>query len=116
MSTLGYSSGRPTDEELTARILDTTRTVLIRDGYASLKIEHVVREAGCGKSAVYRRYPNKAELVAAAVLDVVWSGETADTGSVREDLLIHTKQNQATQSYSEGRAVGRVLFDPDVFP
>lgn len=108
--------GRPADEELTARILSTTREMLIRDGYAGLKIDRVVREVGCGKSAVYRRYPDKAALVAAAVIDVVALGTPPDTGSVREDLLVHVLQNQATQSESGTRAIGLVLFDPEVFP
>lgn len=108
--------GRPTDEELTERILTETRTQLVRDGYAGLKIDRIVRAVGCGKSAVYRRHPDKASLVAAAIVHVAALGEVPDTGSVREDLLLHAQQNQETQSSSESRAIGLVLFDPEVFP
>jgi len=116
MATKHEAIGRPADEELTARILDETRSQLIENGYAGLKIDRIVRAVGCGKSAVYRRYPDKAELVAAAILHVAELGQPPDTGSVREDLLIHAQQNQRTQSDSGTRAIGLVLFDPDVFP
>ncbi|MDR6868777.1 AcrR family transcriptional regulator [Microbacterium resistens] len=116
MSKTGDAMGRPADEELTARILATTREMLVRDGYAGLRIDRVVREVGCGKSAVYRRYPDKAALVAAAVVDVAALGTPPDTGSVRDDLLTHALQNQSTQSESGTRTIGLVLFDPDVFP
>ncbi|MDA4895252.1 MULTISPECIES: TetR/AcrR family transcriptional regulator [Microbacterium] len=108
--------GRPTDEELTERILTETRDQLARDGYAGLRIDRIVRAVGCGKSAVYRRYPDKASLVAAAVIHVSALGEIPDTGSVREDLLRHAMQNQRTQSQSPSRMIGLVLFDPEVFP
>ncbi|MBS1906715.1 MAG: TetR/AcrR family transcriptional regulator [Actinobacteria bacterium] len=108
--------GRPTDEELTARILAETREQLLRDGYAGLKIDRIVRAVGCGKSAVYRRYTDKAALVTAAIVHVTILGDVPDTGSVRDDLLVHAQQNQETQSGSLSGTIGLVLFDPDVFP
>ena len=104
------------DEALTTRILAVTREQLVRDGYAGLKLDRVIREAGCGKSALYRRYPTKAELVVAAMLDVVSLGEVPDTGSAVEDLVAHAIYNHELQAQHGTRITALVLFDAEVSP
>ncbi len=88
MTTLRETLGRPRDTDLNRRILDETRIQLVRDGYAGLGIERIVNAVGCGKSALYRRYPDKAELVAATVIDAVGTTTEPDTGTLRGDLLL----------------------------
>lgn len=104
------------DEALTKRILAVTRDQLLSDGYSGLKIDRVIRAAGCGKSALYRRYPTKADLVVSAMLEVVDLGEAPDTGSAVEDLLIHAMHNHDLQARNDNRMIALVLFDPEVFP
>lgn len=116
MSKMGNAAGRPDDVELTERILAETRVQLATDGYAGLRIDRVVRAVGCGKSAVYRRFPNKAELAAAALLDRMPLSAEPDTGDVRADLLAHALQNQELQAQAESRSLALVLFSPEVFP
>ncbi|WP_029145956.1 TetR/AcrR family transcriptional regulator [Microbacterium luticocti] len=109
--------GRPTDEELTARILDVGGAMLIADGYARLRVEHIAREAGCGKTAIYRRYPDKATLVAAIIREHISLGDMPDTGSVADDLFEHALQNQRNQTDTGDTGNGlRAMFEPDVFP
>jgi AcrR family transcriptional regulator len=83
--------GRP-GASLTARekeLLAITLQVLSETGYDKLTVDQVVARAHASKSTVYRRWPGKAELVAAAFAHRT-RGEFAmppDTGTLRGDLL-----------------------------
>lgn len=81
------SVGRPLDDALTWMILDTAWEVLTRGGYLALDIEGIAKMVGCGKTTIYRRWPTKPALVAAALTRNAVVGEDPDTGSVREDLV-----------------------------
>ncbi|WP_433445048.1 TetR/AcrR family transcriptional regulator [Nonomuraea sp. CA-141351] len=59
--------GRPRDTGRDVAILEATLSVLTEVGYDQLTIDAVAARAGVGKPTVYRRYPGKAALVAAAV-------------------------------------------------
>ena len=111
--------GRPTDEAVTQRILSAALEIAATDGYDTLRIEHVARRAACGKPAIYRRYPDKAHLVAEAILSVAVVGETPDTGDVTQDLLAHVLVNRENQSHPHLReAAGRglaAIFEPRVY-
>ncbi|GAA2180029.1 TetR/AcrR family transcriptional regulator [Brooklawnia cerclae] len=110
--------GRPTDEELTTRILEIGADLLHEQGFAALSVGQVARDAGCGKAAIYRRYPGKAALVAAIIESRARLGEAPDTGSVREDLLAHVLQNQSNQEglgFATGRGM-QAMFEPEVYP
>ena len=78
--------------DITEAIRDALVHELAEVGYGRLSIEAVARRAGVGKTAVYRRWSSKLEMV----LDVVSSvaGETlplVDTGSLRGDLEVILK-------------------------
>lgn len=113
--------GRPLDDELTARVLDEVRTRLDAVGMVNLRIENVAAAVGCSKTAIYRRWPNKAELVAAAILEGISIGRTPDSGDVVEDLVEHAWQhlvNFRQEGASERRQNGVLLalFDLEVIP
>lgn len=109
--------GRPTDEDLTRRILEAAGGLLGERGYAALSVEKVAKAVGCGKAAIYRRYPDKGALVAAVLQSRVELGATPDTGDVRTDLLEHALQNQRNQELSPERVHGmRAMIEPGVFP
>ena len=64
---------------------------LMERGFSGLTIEGVAAEAGVGKTTVYRRFPDKVQLVIAAMASVMLHDEAPDTGSLRGDLLaFHT--------------------------
>ncbi|OYC95387.1 TetR/AcrR family transcriptional regulator [Microbacterium sp. Yaish 1] len=108
--------GRPTDEDLTRRILVTAAELLGTHGYQQLSVEQVARAVGCGKTAIYRRYSDKGALVAAVLLSQVEVGAMPDHGDVRADLLEHALQNQRNQVLSPEQRNGlRAMFEPDVF-
>jgi len=79
--------GRPRDPEVERGILEATQDLLIDRGYAGTTIAAVAARARCGKSAIYRRWDTKADLVVAAVAASQQKREAPDTGDLREDLL-----------------------------
>ncbi|SER46982.1 DNA-binding transcriptional regulator, AcrR family [Propionibacterium cyclohexanicum] len=107
------------DEETTARILTHTLRALMTEGYAGLRIERIAAAAGCAKTTLYRRWPNRAQLVVDALAPFLQPGSEPDTGNVVDDLLQFTLQNNRNQTQREipGRTSQRlwgVLVEPDV--
>ncbi len=76
-------------EELEAALLDAAWDELVEVGFAKLTMESVAARAKTGVAVLYRRWPNKDDLVLAAIRHY---GKTRpvtipDTGSLRGDLL-----------------------------
>ncbi|MBB1256288.1 TetR/AcrR family transcriptional regulator [Streptomyces sp. OF3] len=69
-----------------AAILDATRELLARDGYAGLTMDAVAERAGIGKAAIYRRHGTKQEMVFAAAIHEPELPGRPDTGSLVGDL------------------------------
>lgn len=111
---MSTSPGRPTDEDLTRRILEATVRLVMATGYDQLRMEHVAKEAGCGKAAIYRRYPDKAQLVAAAALSVFILRPTPDTGNLADDLMAHADVNRRSQSQASAHGV-LAVYEPAVY-
>jgi len=82
-------AGRPLDENVDAAILNTAWRLLLEEGYARMSIARVAEEARVGRPAIYRRYRDKSELVAAVLADKAARVEPIDTGSTRGDLIAH---------------------------
>jgi AcrR family transcriptional regulator len=59
--------GRPRDSGRDLAILDATLALLTEVGYEQLSMEAVAGRSGAAKTTIYRRYRDKAALVAAAV-------------------------------------------------
>ncbi|MBA8930618.1 AcrR family transcriptional regulator [Kutzneria viridogrisea] len=60
---------------------------LVERGYARLSMEGVAKRAGSGKSALYRRWRTKQEMVLAVLAGIgVPMADVADTGTLRGDL------------------------------
>src|SRR5207249_2035868 len=59
--------GRPRDSSRDLAILDATLSLLTELGYEQLSMEAVAGRSGAAKTTIYRRYRDKAALVAAAV-------------------------------------------------
>ncbi|AXB48519.1 TetR/AcrR family transcriptional regulator [Amycolatopsis albispora] len=73
---------------ITSAITDAVLDELAVCGYGRLSMEAVARRAGVGKSALYRRWPSKQEMVLAVLSEFsVPLAEVPDTGSLRGDLL-----------------------------
>lgn len=80
--------GRPRSGRADRAILDAARELLIEDGFAGLRLEHVAARAGVGKATIYRRWPSKEALAQALLADLAAPHiAVADSGDTREELL-----------------------------
>lgn len=75
--------GRPRSESAQRAILEAFRDLLLEDGFARLRLEHVAARAGASKATIYRRWRSKEELaiellheLAAPFLAIPDSGDT----------------------------------------
>lgn len=74
--------GRPRDPQLRALVLTAASRQLENTGYAAMTMEGILAETGIAKRTLYRWWPNKAAVVAEAIL--------AGFVSVPENSLAHT--------------------------
>jgi AcrR family transcriptional regulator len=76
-------------EELESALLDAAWEELASVGFASLTMESVAARAKTGVAVLYRRWPNKGDLVMAAIVHYRRTRrvENPDTGTLRGDLL-----------------------------
>jgi AcrR family transcriptional regulator len=76
-------------EELEAALLEAAWQELVEAGFARLTMESVAARAKTGVAVLYRRWPNKDDLVIAAVrhYGTTHPVETPDTGSLRGDMI-----------------------------
>src|SRR5436190_8711493 len=80
-------AGRPRSPECDHAILDAALAEYAANGLDGMSVDAVAARAGVSKATIYRRYPSKAMLVAAAALKAAdEQAPIADTGSVRGDL------------------------------
>ncbi len=81
-------AGRPRRTDVDGDVLVATVDLLGRHGYGGLRVDEVAARSGVAKSTIYRRWPSKAALAAAAVGELYLNRVTVpDTGSLRDDLL-----------------------------
>jgi AcrR family transcriptional regulator len=76
-------------QELESALLTAALDELVQVGYARLTMESVARRAGTSEPVLYRRWPNKDQLVLAAMEHYRNANPIAlpDTGALRSDLL-----------------------------
>src|SRR5690242_13778994 len=76
-------------EELESALLDAAWNELVEVGFVGLTMESVAARARTGVAVLYRRWPNKAQLVLAAFdhYRAARPIQAPDTGSLRGDLL-----------------------------
>jgi AcrR family transcriptional regulator len=73
--------GRPRDPSIEGRVLEIALRHLAEHGYEDLSLAAVAEEAGTTRSALYRRWPGKAELATAAIASL----SEADTRGITDD-------------------------------
>lgn len=61
------TGGRPRDPVIEEAIIQSTRMLLATKGYSSMTIGDIVADAGVTRPTLYRRWPNKYELVVDAL-------------------------------------------------
>jgi len=72
---------------VTDAITDAALASLVDQGYAKLSMEGVARRAGVGKSALYRRWPSKVDMVTDVLTHLsVPTDDPPDTGTLHGDV------------------------------
>lgn len=79
-------AGRPRDPRIDAAILAATAELLVQIGYSNLSLAAVAERAGTTKSALYRRWSSKAELVHEAAFPVAPTALEAPAGDFAADI------------------------------
>jgi len=79
--------GRPRSSAADEAILAATVDIFSEVGLEALTVEGVAARAGVGKGTIYRRFPNKVDLVVSAVRCYTnVDAPPPDTGSTRDDV------------------------------
>lgn len=116
--TSGVLGGR--SERVVQQVLAATVAELAEGGYRALRMDAVSAAAGVNKTTIYRRWPDKKQLVAAAVASMrryVHDVPLPDTGSIERDLVEAFQRRVTFKDRVEGRAWARLLterHDPEV--
>jgi AcrR family transcriptional regulator len=80
--------GRPRSDEAHRAILDAARDLIIEEGFARLRLEHVAARAGVGKATIYRRWASKEDLALELLLELAAPHlAVVETGDTREELV-----------------------------
>lgn len=93
-------------------VLACTLDEIAAVGVEGLSVDRIARAADVNKTSVYRRWPTRGALVAAAFERVLVDVEVQleDTGTLRGDLLAAAELIAATMSSRAGRALARAAF------
>lgn len=86
MATETTRPGRPRDQRVDDAVRHAAVSLLDERGYVGLTVEDVAMRAGVSKSAIYRRWSNKAELVFDSAVHPLDLGAPDDTGALQSDL------------------------------
>ena len=79
-------AGRPRDPRIDSAILSATAELLVEIGYSNLSLAAVAERAGTTKSALYRRWSSKAELVHEAAFPTAPTALEAPAGDIAADV------------------------------
>lgn len=82
----GPGAGRPRDPRIDAAILAATADLLVEIGYANLTMAAIADRAGTTKTALYRRWSSRAELVHEAAFPAVPTALEMPAGDIGADI------------------------------
>ena len=86
-TTTSVSRGRARDSSIDNRVLKAAARHLAAYGYEAMSVAAVAEEAGTTRQALYRRWPGKAELSAAALAAFADQGTEAESADPFADLV-----------------------------
>ena len=109
--------GRPRSEQAEQAIIEATLDVFAEKGFEGVCVELVAARAGVGKATIYRRWPNKEELLLAAFASLKSPLPEPKGVSVRDDLLAMVEVMCADKADPrKARRYALLLGDGDKYP
>lgn len=107
---------RPLDPTIDRAITEATLTLLRERGFARMSMEAVATVAGVGKPAIYRRFRDKAALVAAVIDDQLPQMEIPDAGDTRAELWSGVDGGFPTDAPSYVGLIGGLMSEQERHP
>jgi AcrR family transcriptional regulator len=102
--------GRPRDKSRDIAIEKATVELLREIGYESITMDLVALRARVSKATIYRRWKNKAALVADAVHHYAFSKmPLIDTGSLRGDLIEAVSEKVKIMKSADGQLIAGLM-------
>jgi AcrR family transcriptional regulator len=109
--------GRPRSEQAEQAIIEATLDLFAEKGFEGVCVEAVAARAGVGKATIYRRWPNKEELLLAAFSSLKSPYPEPKGVSVRDDLLAMVQVMCADKSDPrKARRYALLLGEGDKYP
>ena len=90
--------GRQRSEAADQAILAATLDVLGEDGFGGLTMAAVIARSGVSSATLYRRWPTKQDLVAAALASLHPAATEIDTGSLEGDIVAFVRDVAASMA------------------
>lgn len=113
----GRGRGRPRRPDIDDAVLEVALRHLADPGFGRMSIEAIAAEAGVGRPAVYRRWPDKAALATAALEHLRQSEPDRQTGDTRQDLVTQLERIRRFYTQLRGMAmVGALLAEEERHP
>ncbi|MBP2115621.1 TetR/AcrR family transcriptional regulator [Paenibacillus silagei] len=102
--------GRPRNTEAKNAILNASYELLLETGFGAVTVEKIAEQAQVSKATIYKWWPNKA----AVVMDGYLYAANArlpipDTGSAKEDILIHAGTLAHFLTSREGKVITELI-------
>lgn len=117
---LPLPAGRPRDGELTERVLTEVVDHILREGLPAFRIETIAQRALTTKPAIYRRWPNRIDLILDAIDRILSGGTVPDTGDLLTDLQEYAALtpygNEQPLDSGSARNFFCTVLNPEVLP
>jgi AcrR family transcriptional regulator len=100
-------------EQLEAEIREAVFAELAEAGYRGLSMQGVARRAGTGKAPLYRRWPDKQQMLIDVLADQPpgREEEQVDTGELRTDLIAMLAQMSRAMAEPVGRSLYALIVE-----
>lgn len=102
------AGGRPRSEQVHQSILDATNKLLLHSPVREISIEAIAKKAGVGKTAIYRRWPNKIAIILDAISGPMGVIPAPVSGGNAKDLLVRQLERFARLTRGRG---GKVIAE-----
>lgn len=107
----GGRRGRPRDPEIESRVYDAAASLYSQAGWHGFRVDTLARQSGVGKDAIYRRWPDRVQLLAQVLVARSLYFEDIDTGDTRQDLTVMADHYIAHLTGPYGNLLHQVLTD-----
>jgi AcrR family transcriptional regulator len=108
--------GRPRNPQLDHSIREAAAEVYAESGWTSFNFDAVARKCGVGKSAIYRRWPTREDLLIDAIRQIEATEIVADAQTLKAALLAMGRHQLEWWAGPTGSAYLRLQIDQITLP